>query len=114
VGLEAIPHNVSEGNNATFNFLATQPPIQPITVHYSVSGKAQLNVDYTLSGPPGQVQIPAGQHSAPLTLHALTDTVREKKESVVITITPGTGYVFPTSGRHHTPKVPKETITILP
>jgi uncharacterized repeat protein (TIGR01451 family) len=114
VGIEAIPHNVAEGTNATFNFLAFQPPAQTITVHYSVSGKARLNVDYTLSGTPGQVQIPAGQHSAPLTLHAITDTVREKKENVVVTITPGTGYVFPTSGRHHTPKAPKETIFILP
>jgi Protein of unknown function (DUF642) len=93
VSVLASPTTVNEGGNATFTISASPVnPSQPITVFYSMSGKADLGVDYTLSGTPGQVVIPAGQSSATVTLHALTDNVSEKKEIVKMTLDNGTGY----------------------
>jgi len=57
-----------------------------------MSGKATQGSDYTLSGTPGQVTIPAGQSSAVVTLNALTDNVKEKSETATMTLQPGTGY----------------------
>ena len=70
-----------------------------------MSGKATLGVDYTLSGTPGQVVIPAGQSSAAFILHALTDTVAERNESVKVKLSKGAGY------KTSSPK--KATITIV-
>ena len=64
------------------------PAAQPVTVHYSMSGGAILGTDYTLSGTPGQVTIPAGQSSAKVILHAL----RNVKKNATMTLTPGPGY----------------------
>jgi hypothetical protein len=57
-----------------------------------MSGKAGLGTDYRLSGTAGKITIPAGQSSASITLTALTDNLKEKKETAIITIAPGTGY----------------------
>ena len=61
----------------------------PLTVNYSISGTATLGQDYTLSGTPGTVVIPAGQLVATVTLTALQDSVVEKRETVVLTVTGG-------------------------
>jgi hypothetical protein len=53
-----------------------------------MSGGAILGTDYTLSGTPGQVTIPAGQSSARVILHAL----RNVKKNATMTLTPGPGY----------------------
>jgi hypothetical protein len=55
-----------------------------------------LNTDYTLTGTPGQVTIPANVASATITLHSLTDTVKEPNgEAAKIFVAPGTGYLVP-------------------
>ena len=68
-------------------------------------GTAQLGNDYTLSGLPGQVVIPAGQASATVILQALADRANERKETAVMTLAAGPGYDLP--------KRPKATATIL-
>jgi hypothetical protein len=70
-----------------------------------MSGKAQLGIDYTLSGTPGQVTIPANRTSANVTLHALNNS-RKKAAPAKMTLQPGSGYIV---GR---PK--KETVSLLP
>ena len=60
-------------------------------VFYSMSGKAQLNTDYTLSGTPGQVTIPADQSSATVTLHALNNA-RTKAAPAKMALQPGADY----------------------
>ena len=57
-----------------------------------MSGTATQGVDYTLSGTPGQVVIPAGQAAATVTLHALVDHVTDGNEPATLTLNPGSGY----------------------
>ena len=81
--------NVKKGKNAAFIVaLDPGPAVVPVTVFYSMSGSARLGTDYTLSGTPGQVTIPAGQSSANVILHAL----RNVKKNATMTLTPGPGY----------------------
>jgi hypothetical protein len=61
-----------------------------------MSGNATQGVDYTLSGTPGQVTIPAGQSSATVTLHALNNPP-DGSESAIMTLNPGAGYSLSSS-----------------
>ena len=80
---------MKKGHNAAFIVaLDPGPAVQPVTVHYSMSGGARLGTDYTLSGIPGQVTIPTGETSARVILHAL----RNVKKNATMTLTPGPGY----------------------
>jgi len=56
-----------------------------------MSGNATQGVDYTLSGTPGQVTIPAGQFFATITIHALKNPP-DGSESATMTLNPGSGY----------------------
>jgi FlaG/FlaF family flagellin (archaellin) len=79
-----------------------------------MSGKAQEGSDYTLSGAAGQVIISAGQNSSNVTLSALADDVKEKKETAKMTLQPGSGYNFGTTGKKKKQsKAPSATVTIL-
>ena len=84
----ASKSSVKKGKQAAFIVHLAGPAAQPVTVHYSMSGGAILGTDYTLSGTPGQVTIPAGQSSARVILHAL----RNVKKAATMTLTPGPGY----------------------
>jgi hypothetical protein len=64
-------------------------------VFYSVTGSATVGTDYTLSGTPGQVTIPAGQTSANITLTALPDTRHEKGEKAKLVLVPNSSYRLP-------------------
>jgi len=92
--VKASKRSVRKGRNAAFIVaLDPGPAAQPVTVNYSMSGSATLDTDYTLSGTPGQVTIPAGQSSARVILHAL----RKVKKAATMTLTRGQGYFL--SGR---------------
>ena len=65
---------------------------QSTTVFYSMSGTATQGSDYTLSGTPGQVTIPAGQSTATVTMHAVADHVPEGNETATMTLNSGAGY----------------------
>ena len=82
---------VNEGSDVTFTFSASPAnPLQPTTVHFTTSGKARLQTDFTLSAT--EAVIPAGASSTTVTLHAVTDAVKEKNEKVTMKLVSGTGY----------------------
>jgi hypothetical protein len=93
ISVQASPSQVNEGQDAAFNFVASPDNHRQVTVRYSMSGKATLGTDYTLSGTPGQIIIPAGQASATITLHSMEDNVRrERNEMATMTLQKGTDY----------------------
>ncbi len=77
-----------------------------------MSGKATQGSDYTMSGTPGQVIIPAGSNSGSVTLSAIVDNVKEKKEKATMTLQSGSGYDFPSIGKKKKAKAPSATVTI--
>jgi hypothetical protein len=95
VTVSASATSVAEGGSAAFIVSRSQVSSQPLTVFYSVSGKAHLGTDYTLSGPAGQVVIPAGQDSASVTLNALNDALTERGEKVKLILSASAGYTLP-------------------
>jgi hypothetical protein len=106
ITLSVSPALLNEGSDATFTVSAsTVNPSQPITVGYSMSGKAQEGTDYTLSGTPGQFTIPPGQSSATVTLHALADMVNEKNDKAKMKLSTGADYELG--------KPKKATVTII-
>ena len=84
---------------------------EPTVVNYGMSGNAVLGSDYTLTGTPNQVTIPAGQSSAPVELTVITAKTKGK-EKAIMTIGAGSGYSLPTAGKKAKPKPPKVTVTI--
>jgi hypothetical protein len=92
VNVSASPKQIHEGATATYTVSASAVVSQSVTVSYAMSGTATLGNDYTLSGTAGQVTIAAGQSSASVVLQALSDNVKEKKETATMTLQPGTGY----------------------
>ncbi len=89
----AAPASVRTGGNATFTVSAIHGPSTcPITVYYYMSGNAILGSDYTLSGTPGEVLIPAGSSTGTVTLHA--NYPHAKKVTATMNLTSGPGYVL--------------------
>ena len=73
-----------------------------------------LGSDYTMSGTPGQITIPAGQTSGSVTLTALVDNKKDNNEKAIMTLEPGSGYDFATSGKKKKKtKAPSATVTIV-
>jgi hypothetical protein len=94
--ISATPNPIVEGNDSVVTFTVKPATHPSLTVHYSTSGNATLNTDYTLTGTPGMVAIPANAASASITLHAIADTVSEPNgEGARITVVAGTGYQVP-------------------
>jgi len=62
---------------------------QPLTVTYSMSGKAIFGTDYTVSGTFGQITVPGGASSATVTLTALTNNLMKKKGDSSYDVTAG-------------------------
>jgi hypothetical protein len=62
-----------------------------------MKGKATFGVDYMVGGGFGQITIPAGASSGAVTLHALTDALKEKTQKVTMKLMPGLGYNLPRS-----------------
>jgi hypothetical protein len=98
------PTAVHKGSDATFTISARQNCRDTI-VFYSISGKAQQGTDYTLSGTPGQVSIPANQTSAIVTLHALNNS-RKKAAPATMKLQKGADYMLG--------PVKKATVSLLP
>jgi hypothetical protein len=68
VSVSVSPRRTNEGNSATFTIFASPTNHARATVVYSMSDKAIQGTDYTLSGTPRRVTIPAGQPSATVNL----------------------------------------------
>ncbi|QHS63797.1 Calx-beta domain-containing protein [Chitinophaga agri] len=62
---------------------------EDITISYSVGGTATSGTDYTVLG--SSVILPAGQNSVPLNVNVTDDNIIEGTETVVVTLTNGTG-----------------------
>jgi hypothetical protein len=105
VSISVSPGQVTEGGDATFRVSSDKTLSQAITVAYSMSGKATQGGDYSLSGTPGQIIIPAGAAFANVTLHANVDHVSEKTESAIMTLSKSAAYKLS--------KTKKATVSIL-
>ena len=70
-------------------------PAGPITVFYTLSGKAKVGSDFLVSGTIGQVMLPTGQKSVNIVVTALPDILKESSEKVNITLNGGPGYTIP-------------------
>ena len=73
------------------------PPASPITLEYTVGGTATPDSDYTALS--GTLSVSAGATTATIPVTILADNVREDFETVVLTLSPGTGYE-PSTGTH--------------
>jgi hypothetical protein len=85
---------VNEGDDVTFTVTSSAVSARDLDVRYltALKGSGTTTADYTLTPLLGVFTIPAGQTSASLILHAVTDTIQEKNESVSIKLTqPATG-----------------------
>ena len=69
---------------------------EPLTVSYTVGGTATTGDDYTAL--PGTVTVPAGQTIAPISIMPIDDSHQEAAETVVVTLTGGTGYAIGNPG----------------
>ena len=92
VSVSVNPAEISEGDAATYTVTASSTVTRSITVGYVMSGTATNGTDYTLSGTPNQVTIPAGQSSATVTLTSTLDQITEGTETAIMTLQRGRGY----------------------
>jgi PKD repeat protein len=95
VNISVSTPEVKEGGTATYTISLSSSVYQALTVNYSMSGTATNGSDYNLSGSPGQVTIPGGATSGAVTLTAIQDNIKEKPETAIMTLQPGSGYKLP-------------------
>jgi PKD repeat protein len=112
VTVSASPTSIHEGSSATYTITASRAVSQATTVNYSMSGKATLGSDYTLSGTAGHATIAAGQSSTTITLSAIKDGIKEKSEPAIMTLQTGSGYTLKMTGTGKKAKPPSATVTI--
>jgi hypothetical protein len=85
----AWPHRVGVGGNSGFYINTVHGAVSaPLTVFYSMSGTATLNVDYTLSGTFGEATIPAGSSQVEVDFHAIGGSGK----TAIMTLNNGPGY----------------------
>jgi hypothetical protein len=82
-------------------------PFFSLTVNYTMGGNATLGTNYTLSGPHGQVVIPAGQTSATVILSSNAASISSSKESAKLILAPGPGYAINKSHKSASVKLKK-------
>ena len=86
------------GSNLVYTFTRTGVTTGPLTVNFSVGGTASFPSDYAQTGAAsfssssGTVTIGAGNPSATVTIDPTTDISYEPSETVILTVTSGTGY----------------------
>jgi hypothetical protein len=100
ISVSASPTVVSASAGGTATYIVSTSIVNPtaaVTVNYRMSGRAALGTNYTLSGSPGQVTIPAGAHSANVTLTAVSARRRPKVANMVLISGSGYSVSFPNS-----------------
>jgi hypothetical protein len=95
ITLAVSPASVLENGatNLIYTFTRTAPTTNALTVNYSIAGTAGAG-DYT-GATPGTgktITFAASSATATLTIDPTPDTVVEPDETVILTLTPGTGY----------------------
>ncbi len=109
VTLVVSPAAVAEdgATNLTYTFTRSGTTSGASTVNFSVAGTADDATDYVLSGSgvsynaaayTGTVTILDGSSTATVTVDPSADGVVEPNETVVLTVTPGTGYTVGSPG----------------
>ena len=75
------------------------PPTSPLALAYTVGGTATAGADFTLAGS-GTVAVPAHATGVDIEVAVLDDDAQESAETVVLTLTAGTGYTVGGTGVH--------------
>ena len=102
ISLSVSPMSIRQGDTAFFTVTASSAnPNAPVTINYSMKGKALFGTNYSLSGTYGRVTIPAGATSASVTLNAIPTVPAKKGTTATMTLQSGIGYAF--SSRHRGP-----------
>jgi D-alanyl-D-alanine carboxypeptidase len=98
ITISVMPASVSTGNDATFVISTSLvDQTQPTTVHYTMTGLAQIGIDYSLSGDFGEASIPAGASSTQVILHSFNAPSQKKGKRAAMKLLPGTTYRLPQS-----------------
>lgn len=100
VSLTVSPSSVFEdgATNLVYTFSRTGVTASPLTVNFSVGGTATFSTDYTQTGAAtfgvssGTVTFGAGNSTATVTVDPSADATPEPDETVILTLTAGTGY----------------------
>jgi len=82
-------------NTGTFTVARTGSTTPSLAVTYTLGGTATSGSDYT-AAPAGTLTIPAGAASATITVTPVDDSLVESTETVVVTLSAGTGYALGT------------------
>lgn len=83
------------GDSGTFTMTRTGPTTAALTVNFVTTGStASSGADYTAFSPLTSLTIPIGQSSANLVVAPVQNTTPEVPETVIVTVTSGSGY-FP-------------------
>ncbi len=90
--LASSPAQVKEGKSASFIISAPAGTARPVTITYTMSGKAKSGSDYTLS--PRTAVIPVGRNSVSVVMLSRKDKTTEKAESVTMTLQPRSAYLL--------------------
>lgn len=104
ISLDVTPASVLEDGptNLIYSFRRSGPTTNALTANFSVGGSAGFGTDYsqtgasTYSASSGKVIFAIGSATASITVNPTTDTAFEGDESVVLTLTNGTGYIIAT------------------
>ena len=98
VRISAAALTVNQGTNTTVTVSASAAS-GPMTIPYATGGTAAEGVDYTLTGTPGQITIPAGESSATIQLNALPQMAQKTTaKTAKLTLMAGSGYKLPKRG----------------
>ena len=93
ITVRVSPAMISPGSDATFTISAsTVNPNQIVAVKYFVSGRAVPGVEYTIDGPSGEADIPAGGSSTSVVLHAVPNVPTQRGEKAIFSLAAGSGY----------------------
>ncbi len=79
-------------DTGAFTITRNGPTTSALTVNFTRSGTATSGTDYSAIASPGNVTILIGQASADVTVSTVNDTTPETPETVVLTLSSGTGY----------------------
>jgi Ca2+-binding RTX toxin-like protein len=100
VTVAVAPSSVDEdgATNLVYTFTRSGSTTAALTVNFSIGGTADSATDYTQTGaatfvpPSGTVTFAAGSSTATVTIDPATDGTTEPDETVILTVTAGTGY----------------------
>jgi len=92
VSFDATSSQVNESTKTiTVQLNVNPPPSSSLTISYSLGGTASQNTDYSIRGS-GSISVATNTASVDLTIVIINDHIDESDETVIVTLTGGTGY----------------------